>query len=389
MKLTLKQMIINVIEQSPRGYAEELAKIAGYANGSGLKKVLKDEKKEFEKVNGLFKIVQTHFPQDEIKLISDFALTLDFNKHTARCMLEFAEMNRLVDIRQTLVANMLESTNLMSKQWATIHEIDMSLTNKEITYLEALSLLENVSSKSPELTAIKAIYKAYCYLEVQLFDSVRELLTGIEALASEMKDDYMKEVILSKYYLLMTESSARKGNIDLARSYATKLTKEITIPLYVAWGNLHLGNSYLLEDYNKANHHLIKGKMTANNNSNLLTNIKRSLNFLDNVWKKEPRELDINSQHPADVHEIAFYYINHNQLTMAKKTLDSENVDNLTSNQKGFHFYLRGLMSNNMVDHCESIKYFKESGDIHFRQLPLIELKKLNVQECIIQALAV
>lgn len=382
-------MTLNVIDQSPRGYAEELAAIAGYASGSALKKVLRDENKEFEKVNGLFKIVQTHFAQDEFALLSDFALTLDFNKHTSRCMLEYAEMHRLTDLRKKLVENMKESTNLMSKQWAMIHEIDMQLINREITYLEALSLLEGVNSKSPELIAIKAIYKAYCYLEVQLFDSVTGLLVEIENLTAEMKDDFMKEVILGKYYLLMTESTARKGNIELSRTFAKRLTNEINIDLYAAWGNLHLGNSYLLEDYNKSNHHLIKSKLLARKNQNLLTNVKRSLNFLDNVWKKQPRELDINSQHPADVHEIAFYYINHNQPTMATKTLDSENLDTLTSNQKGFHFYLRGLISGNMVDHCESIKYFKESGDIHFRKLPLIELKKLNVQECIIQALAV
>ncbi|MNG37225.1 hypothetical protein D3C84_1245090 [compost metagenome] len=69
--------------------------------------------------------------------------------------------------------------------------------------------------------------------------------------------------------------------------------------------------------------------------------------------------------------------------------LNKDDMNAITHNQRGFHFYLKGLVTNSISDFCESIKAFKKSGDHFYRELPLIELKKLNIDISIIEALAV
>ncbi|TCJ00478.1 hypothetical protein E0Y62_26715 [Cytobacillus praedii] len=120
----------------------------------------------------------------------------------------------------------------------------------------------------------------------------------------------------------------------------------------------------------------------------LVSSLKRSMNFLDNVWGKKPRYLDMNSKHVSDIHEVAFNLINEGQINQAIELLNTLDLDKLSFNQKGFHFYLKGLISKNIVDYCESVKNFKKSGDSYYRRLPLMQLKNLNVDDCIIEAMA-
>lgn len=41
-----------------------------------------------------------------------------------------------------------------------------------------------------------------------------------------------------------------------------------------------------------------------------------------------------------------------------------------------------------MEDFTKSIIYFRKSGDYFFKQLPVLELKKFGIDDCILEALA-
>jgi cysteinyl-tRNA synthetase len=79
--LTLKQMILNEIDNAPRGYSEELAIVSGtYSNGSNLKKVLTDEKKEFEQILGVIRIVEYIWESESVKMMVKYSNEVDPNK---------------------------------------------------------------------------------------------------------------------------------------------------------------------------------------------------------------------------------------------------------------------------------------------------------------------
>lgn len=382
----LYQKILNKLDEQ-RGLSEELAPISGYKSGQALRKALK-EQREFGSFNGLVKLVQEIFPNEENQLLSEYALTLDPNKQTARCMLEYAEIYKLPFLRRELVTKMKDCSNLVSKQWAEIHEIDINYINGEINYMEALSLISKINAKSEEIRLLKEIFKAYCYFDEQLYTSVIDLINPLTIEFSECTEDFTNSVIKGRCFVLLAECNARRGNINVSRKYANDLINEININIYKAWGNFHMGNSYMFENYTKGNQYFMKNFTETNQIPEMIKKItKRSVNFLDNVWKKEPRFLDINSNHSSDIHEIAFYYINQEQTTRAIEMLNSEDVEKLNSNQLGFYWYLKGLVSNSLSDFCKSVSSFKKSGDCFYCELPMIELKKLNIDDCIIEAM--
>lgn len=387
-KLTLKQRILNEIDNRPRGYAEELATLSGYSSGSALKKVLKDEKKEFEKFSSIIKIVTELFKGQIKQIMTDYALTLDVKKQNARYMLEYCEMSTFYDIKEELINRMINCGNAYSEEWARVYQTESLYSQKKIGLGEAVTRFSSINPKSPETKAAIEIYKSYCYLAEQQFEMIYHSILTLDTHIAEIKEPYIKNTFHGRYLLLMTEHHSRKDELEKARECCQEILENNSMDLYKCWAYMHLGNTYIVESYDKSYEYLKKGiEISDSKHRNINTNLKRSMNFLCNVWNENPTYLDLKSTASTDVHEIAFYYINKGQKTEAEKTLNKVNLDEMSFNSKGFHFYLRGLLTNNIDFYAESLINFKQSGDLYFRKLPLLEMKKLNIPDSVIRAL--
>jgi hypothetical protein len=385
---SLKQMLLNACEQE-RGLAVELAKIAGYSSGSSFMKVLKDEKKEFAKFYGLLKVVRHQFPSKEKELMTDYAHTLDPNKQTARNMLEYLEVSKLNKEKEILSKKLSECDNTISNEWAGIYLIDSEYLKGNISFLDAIKRFEGYKTKSPETRSVLNIFKCYCYSDHHMYDMVHCILLEMENDLKLIKDEYIREVLWDKYYLLLAEHNIRKKNLRHGRELCFEIINNMEEPVYKGWACLHIANSYIITDYNTSSNFLKMGlNYTVGLSSLLEKNLKRSYNFLDNLWNKTPEFLDINSEESSDVHEVVFYYINHKQYNKALEILDKEDLSCIDDNGKAFHYYLKGLITNNIDDFCNSIRYFRKSGDVYFRKLPLLELEKMDVNQSLIMALA-
>jgi tetratricopeptide (TPR) repeat protein len=387
-ELTLKQRILNEIELK-KHLSDEVVKLSGYADLSGFKKPLKNETKEFEnKFYGLVDVVRFLFPEDEKKLIAEYALTVDPKKSTARHLLEYSEINGLTGMKEDLISRMIECGNGSSEEMAEIYQIEWLHSQEKIGINEAVKRFSNINSKQPEIKAAIEIYKSYCHLVEQQFDMIYHCLIAVDEYIKEIKEPYIKNMFHGRYSLLMIEHYSRKDDLTKAREFCYELLNNNTLDLYKGWAYLHLGNTYIVESFDKGYEYLAEGiEIATKRFRGLENNLKRSMNFLCNVWNKDPKYLDLNSKSSSDIHEIAFYYLNKGQITEAEKTLNKVNLDEISFNSRGFHYYLRGRLTNNMDYYAESVINFKQSGDMYFRKLPLLELRKLNIPDSIIKAL--
>jgi hypothetical protein len=382
-------MLLNEIDNKDRDFVEELVKLSGYAELGGLKKVLKKEEKEFEnKFDGLVKMVEFAFSDRAIELMKDYALTLDVKKQNARHMLEYCEVNRLDDLKTKMIDKMINCGNPCSKEWAEIYQIEQLFSNGEIDLNEAVKRYSSVNPKHPETKIGLEIYKSYCYLQKQEYGMIYHSVITINDYFDQIKEPYILNHYQGRVNLLLIEQYIRKGNLELARDLCEQLLNN-KLDLYKSWAYLHLGNSWIVESFEKSMDYYMKGyELSYMKYEKVNLNLKRSINFLCNTWKEEPKFLNIQSTDNSDIHEIAFYYINKNQKTEAEKTLNRLNVVEMTCNQRGFHYLLRGMLSGNVDDFSESVMNFMDSGDYYFRKLPLLELKKLNCPDGILRALS-
>ncbi|WJV20756.1 AimR family lysis-lysogeny pheromone receptor [Rossellomorea marisflavi] len=387
-RLTLKQMILNKCEEE-RGLAGRLAELSGYNSGSSLMKILKDEKKEFAKFYGLVKIVRYLFPYEEKMLLAEYAATLDPKKQTARLMLEYLNINHLNEAQDDLISKMANCSNLESKEYAKVYEIDRQYVKGELSFNDAVVNFSSLQLKYTETKLIADIMKSYCYLDEHEYNMIFKTLSPVENLFSEIKDEYLSSVLYFRYAILMVGHYVRKQQIIKVRDICWSLINQSNDEYFVSFAYLHLGNSYMVESYDKSYNFLMRGyELVKDKHGRIEFGLRNSINFVSNLWKKDTVILDIKSENVSDVHEVAFYYIQHDQFGMGEKTLDTLNFNSLTLNQKAFHKYYRGILNNSMKDFTDSIKYFKQSGDFFYRQLPIMKLKEMNLPDCVLEALA-
>lgn len=385
---SLKQKILNVCEDQ-RGIAEELAKIAGYANGTGLLRAIREERNL--SFYGLLKVVRHLFPDQEKELMVDHALTVDVNKKTARYLLEYFEINKLHESKRRLINKMLNCKNLESQEFAAVYNIDDQYLTGEIDYLEAIKLYDSLKiKKSDEMKAGIVLFKNYCYMDKQMHSISYELAKNLDEVIDNFKETYIQETFYSRLMIFRVAFLVRDGKIQQSRDLCSQLINRVEDSYFKSWAFLHLGNSYIVSDYKKANFYLTTGyKLSQGEHDIAEKNIKRSLNFVNTLWGKQADHLNLKSNHPSDVHEVIFYYIKKGQKTEALKKLNQMNLDEMTVSNKAFHYYFRGFVENPIENFSLSVKCFMEANDVHFRNLPIIELKKLGIHESVLNILAV
>lgn len=369
---------------------DEIVRLSGYSTNTNLNKVLNkpNPKGEFASFNSLIKITERLFPNEKLQLMSDHCETLDPKKQNARCALEYASMNRLNDLSDFLIENMLYCGNVESEEWAKIYEINKLVSNRNIDFYDAISKINQMKLSTPETIVFSKIVLMYAYYFSSEYDQLFKLVKIVEHEINNISEEFIKESYQVRLGLVLTGIFLAYNRVDEARKYATDALNSTDKPLMKATLHLHMGNSYLFESYDKAMDHLNKAKVICDNTENSelkMIEVKRSLNFVSNYWSKNPSYLNYESSHVSDVHEVAFYHIRKDNFEKALELLNSLNINEMNESQKGFHYFYRGLVSKNEDCYHDSVMHFQLSGDKFYRWLPLIELKRLGLNERIIR----
>jgi len=180
-----------------------------------------------------------------------------------------------------------------------------------------------------------------------------------------------------------------KGEIEKSREYAKYVIENQRENEEFSMIYMKLGNSYMFEDFDKAKIYLEKGLSQAKEKYLVKKNIERSLNFLCNYWGYKPEYLNFNSNEVEDLHEVIFFFINQNEKEKAKELLSNIDLNRLTEHQKGFHYYLIYKIDNDVNHLYESLISFKKCGEHFYKNIALIELKKLGLDDNLLKALSI
>jgi len=377
---SLKQMILNVIEQSPRGYAEELAKIAGYANGSGLKKPLTKEEKEFDNLDGLVQLVRHLFPDQERALIEEFSMTLDVNNKLARYMLEYLSCNRLLVTMDQLLTRMESAKNTTSREWAKVYRLQHEWQTEyyNIKPLEMLDKVNEIKTTIPELKTQLSIMTCNVFYRDKNYKVAYQLYAGIKEGLFQIKDQYVKKALQVKANEIVSYIYLRvQDKPEEARERAMEVLSLNVGETFNAYANYIIGSSYFYTSFEKANHYLNLSKTTyekigrAEAKNDIIDNIEK----LEIVWNKS---------------EDRFFVSNENKLfNMIKNGNDV--TEQLEANKgkinEAFYNYLMGLLENDTNLLSLSMIQYSKKGDSFWARLPMIELKKNGVHEMLLNEL--
>ncbi|MGM9987614.1 MAG: AimR family lysis-lysogeny pheromone receptor [Bacillaceae bacterium] len=386
--IKLKVLLQNKTEDD-KSLMEKLA-VAAKCQKPAINKFKNEEEREFDSFDGLINIVKTLDESNEFNLMIDYAQQVDVNKKSARFMLEYLDSHGLYAEKQDLLVRMLSATNKESKKWAEIYKIDMMVYQNEIDPFKAMGMLLSQKGNSLEIDVLVSIFCTYIYMDKKIFDQAFSVINSELERVEEIKEIFIKDMFKARLLLLKAEYHSRKNEVEQTRSICEYIVNNVDHPSKKGWAYLHMGNSYILTNYDKANENLTNGLNTGRIYTNIREQLKRSSNFLHNVWNKKPLYLNYENKLATHVHEIAFYNINHGDKIGAMKILETVDLESCIDNEKAFHFFLKGLISENIKDYTKSISYFNKSGDVYYKQLPVMKLTQepFNVNESIIELLA-
>ncbi|WP_415749583.1 AimR family lysis-lysogeny pheromone receptor [Bacillus subtilis] len=338
---------------------------------NGKREVLKD----FENTIG---IARCSFPDTYEDYLEDFVYSIadrEPNRMVIVEAMEWADASQRSELTDFLVDKLKNCRNLKCKEYGNVYFLHRQLTKGEITAHEALVASGKLGLKQMETVVFSRLMVLYKYLELRQFDTLSDMAKDIHSELVE-KDSFISKSYSSRIQTLLANMSLTQGDLVNTRKHAELAISESDNPRFLAFGYLHLGNSYLFESYEKSKEKLLLGMECAKNHPERFKQLRRSMVFLDNYWNKGKTYLNHESNETEDIQGIIYNHIqngrNEAALDMLQKLEDQKQNDNL----KGYHYYFKGLIDGNIANFYLSAKHFKLSGDKFCVTLPLVELQK-------------
>lgn len=355
----------------------KISKIAG-ATESSLSRFLNG----MEELNfaSVMKVVQHLYPEEEKEIMGEYALTQ--KSRNARFALEYCELNNLLVCVNQLIEKLSASANPVDKEWAKLYsffELYKHRATNKISMGEVIYQLELFDPKEVEMKVMKQILKAYIYVVLEDFSSLINNTQNIENLIMQVKSNFLVSSFNVRHGLIMNYICLLSNDVESSRYYSYLVLKQDYYENVKALAFNALGDSFMLEDYEKASHYFTESKYLNEkfNQSYNLNIAERNLSFLQSYWKIE-REFTL----PLDSHfnkaNYTYYLIQKGDIELAKKYLDEVDVKSIPSISRAYFYYYCGLIDQKRATFYHSVKWFQLSRDLFHIKLPLDELLKLG-----------
>ncbi|ARJ76186.1 MULTISPECIES: AimR family lysis-lysogeny pheromone receptor [Bacillus] len=309
------------------------------------------------------------------------------SKVDEKVRLEMSDINEQYEQTDALIDQLINSSCSIEREWAAMYQIKRKQDRGEINAHQALKAIGKLDPKSQEMRVFTYIIPLYYYLRMAEYSNLAEMSTVVDLDFIE-NNEQIKSSFYNRLMALLGASAFSQNNMTQARFYCSYGINVTNIDRLVAYSYLTLGNTYLLDDYEKAKEYYLAGLKHTENNPLAKLQLTRSLCFLENHWNQENFWLNPDSNEVTDIQEIAHYHIKKNNLQQAKEILENLEEQPNIHNDFGIHFYLKGLAYEDKRFFYESIKHFKLSGDLYSIRLPLDKLREMGEDEQILDLLA-
>jgi hypothetical protein len=381
-QLTFKAMILNELDNGTKGLtADELAQTSGtYSSGSNLRKVLRDEKKEFDKFQGLVRIINQIWENESEQMMVKFSEEIDPNKKTARNLLEYLAMSREFEAFNNLIDKMVNCTNKESIEWSKVYKMQYKyeIANTQGDYELLIKELSEIKTNFIEMKVYKNILLNHCLNQLSDFGAVNIVSKEIDYDINLIDNEYIKmSYSIRSNQIKSFNSLIIYNNPEEARKSSDDIIASEAKPSFKAYAYFLKGYSYLFTSYENTVKYLNKGIEIYNsiNRKNDAKDLEEKIEFAGVFWEKiKGNEIKVIKN--KLVYDIKQGVDITNSLEQYKDDIDQE-----------FFLYLQGCnMKNEKKLILSLIKYIKKN-DLFLANLPKLELFKNGYDEEILEEL--
>ncbi|MCX2851216.1 AimR family lysis-lysogeny pheromone receptor [Bacillus sp. KeR2] len=303
-----------------------------------------------------------------------------------KVQLEMSDINEEYETTDNLIDQLNNSKCPIEREWATLYQIKRKQDRGEINAHQALKAIGQFDPKTPEMRVFTYIIPLYYYLRMAEYSNLAEMSTIVDVDSIEQN-----QVIRDSYYnrlqALLAASAFSQHKLTRARFHCTYGINCTNTDRLIAYSYLTMGNTYILSNYEKAKENFIKGLEKSMKNPERKTQLIRSLAFLENYWGKENKWINRQSKEQDDLYGQVFELIVKKENDQAIALLDELFESGLSDNQLGFHYYYLGLIHDKEDYFLKSVEHFKKSGEKHFLECPITELRRLGTDSRLLDLL--
>lgn len=383
----LKQMMKNKFDEDT-GLAVQLAKIDGINQPQKLYKFVSGEIKEIDNFKAIRKVIESMFKYNHEEVLTQYGNDLDPNKQFIRDAVEYASLFEKSEMTEVLLNKLKNSTNSKGNEWGYFYELKEKAATMSSS--EIFKEITSYNFKTPEMPIFSNLMLMNAYRAETKYKTAEEMAEMTEALIEDLKDGYIKESYKKRLQALKVSLTLRNGDHKETERLGKEalMTHETTpVDIYIL---MNMGNAYIMHDYDKAMDYFKKAENLANefNDEERLVQVKNSVDFCMCYWRKYNRNgQEVNESDYSDYNK-AFYYISVGNIEAAEICLDSIEYGNMDDVDKAFYYFYKGLLTRDKHDFYKSVKHFKVTDDKHYRQMPIIELKRLGEDDILIEVLS-
>lgn len=333
------------------------------------------------------KIIKHYFPMQEKEIMTDFCVNMD--RKNGRTAIEYSMVNGLEALSQILLEKLRSSGNRIDNEWARAYELEILRNKQGASSIDLLHQIYRTRADSVEMKVYLLILASYCYFDLRQIDLIQRNLLEAEYLIPQINDDFIRESYQVRLGQVLTVIFLSQNQVEDARKYGlavieNELFRAISGPVYHA-----IGNSYLFDDYEQAIYYLEIARDIFIERNRLVQaqEVKDSIIFTQLFHGYKAEQL-IDTESVKGKHSKVFELISEGKNQDALDLLETIQADLLPDYTKGFHYYYKGRILKQEDLYFEAIYYFKKSGDVFYRQLPCLELKKLGISPLALKALS-
>jgi hypothetical protein len=362
---------MNEVAKQPRGYSEILAKVTGYSSGSALMKVVRTEKKEFEKFESVIKLVNHLAGKDSIEMMIHYSKEINPNWETARNLLEYFISNAQYEAFNNLLDRMEECTNKESKEYAKIYRMQYKY-KFATSYEEYNKLIREISEihvTFPELKVYKSILINYCYFEIRDYDRLKYMLKELEEDIKLIENEFIKEMFLIRVNEVKAYTYLKAYNKpEIARECCDWIINSNAANGFKAYAYYLKGHSYMFSSFENAMDCYEKSIELYNDREHDVKWIREEIEFVKVYWDKEIKHKYVSSE--------ALYQVKKGNISLDDFDLTPE-----------FRLYLEGYSAKNDNKLLLSMIGYIKIKDLFLANLAKIELIKNGYNQEVISAM--
>lgn len=377
----LQERILQTLEKRGDVDQRKLSRIAK-TNESSISRYLNG----YEEINfeAVLRIVQHLFPEQEKELMAEYIMTQ--KSKNARYALEYCAMNQLFEQLDHLLKELSVSSNPIDKEWASMYELIKIRNSGALDPLELLKQVEIFKPKQLEMEVMKVIIKGYIYGELNDFHTLSMYVPLIENELDHIKSNFIRSSYKVRLGLMMNYISLFKNDVEKARFYSNLVLDQVFFEQLKPIAYHHLGHSYLFEDYEKSMSYLdLSLKLSYNSGFNdMAESIKFTIEFVKSFWGID-HEFRLELTTYKHKMNYAHFLFQKGEKDKAREVLDQLDFNSLPDWEKGFYFYYKGLIENDIDLFHYSVRWFKKEGDLFHMKLPILKLKHLGEKDIILE----